>query len=78
MIVPDPKSDADQLRFAQIRSRMLDNLVKHLPDYYIKIAGLGKRDDLRDKMAASDSIMCIIDSCVLTAQEIEGERSSGR
>ncbi len=74
--MPDPKSDADQLRFAQIRSRMLDGLVKHLPKFFYASSGATTPEELRDRITASDTFLAILDTCAYEAQCMEEERSS--
>lgn len=71
--MPDPTSDADQLRFAQIMDRMFNGLVKNLPDYFLEQSGAKSRMGLRDKLVASSSIMSIIECCAYEAQCIEEE-----
>lgn len=76
--MPDPKSDADQLRFAQIRGRMLDGLAKNLPQFFVESSGAKSREDFRDRLCSSDMILAIVDACAYEAQCIEEERSRTR
>lgn len=76
--MPNPTSDTDQLRFAQIRSRMLDGLAENLPDYMVESSGAKDREDFVEKLCKSESIVRIIDVCAYVAQAIEEERSGRR
>lgn len=78
--MPNPLSDTDQLRFASIRSRMIDGAAKNLPEIYLKHSGASNRDGLREKLIKSDSIMAIIDCCAFEAlrMEEEGRRHAKR
>jgi hypothetical protein len=69
----NPPSDTDQLRFASIRSRMIDGTTKNLPEIYLEHSGASNRDELREKLIKSDSIMAIIDCCAFEALRMEGE-----
>lgn len=73
--MPDPLSDADQLRFAQIRGRMLDGLAEHLPSHMVEAAGVKTRTEFGDKLKESDSILSIVEVCAYVAQTIEEERA---
>jgi hypothetical protein len=73
--MPDPSSDADQLRFAQIRGRMLDGLVEHLPSHMVEAAGVETRAEFGDKLKESDAILNIVEVCAFVAQTIEKERT---
>ena len=72
--MPNPASDSDQLRFSQIRSRMLEGLAKNLPEYFLESSGAKDRDELVDKLRDSPLVVSIIDSCAYEAQCIEEER----
>lgn len=76
--MPNPGSDADQLRFAQIKGRMLAGLAEHLPPYMIEASGAKSRAELASKLASSDSILNIIEVCAYVAQTIEEERARVR
>lgn len=71
--MPDPRKDADQHRFAQIRNRMLEGLARNLPEYFIESSGATDRDDLIDKICESAMIVNIIDACAYEAQCMEEE-----
>lgn len=71
--MPSPLSDTDQIKFAAIRSRMIDAAAKNLPELYLKHSGAKDRDELRGKLTKSDSIMAIIDCCAFEALLMEGE-----
>ena len=76
--MPNPKNDADQHRFAQIRSRMLDGLIKSLPDVFVESSGAKSREEFRDKLCNSTLILSIIDVCAYESQTMEEEMSRGR
>ena len=73
--MPDPHSDKDQHRFAQIRSRMLDGLARNMPQVYVESSGAVSRSKFRDKLIESDMILTIIDACAYEAQCMEEERA---
>jgi len=76
--MPDPNNDADQLRFSQIRSRMLSGLVKHLPESFMESAGIKSRAKLLVALCESDHILSIVDTCAFVAQSLEEEKASRR
>jgi hypothetical protein len=76
--VPDPRSDADQHRFAQIVGRMLDGVAENIPDFYMKSSGAKDRSEYREKLGQSDAIRTIIECCAFVAQTIEEERARGK
>jgi hypothetical protein len=71
--MPDPNSDADQLRFAQIRSLILDSLVKNLPEVFLEQSGAKSRKGLRDRLAESEFLVAVIEVCAFEALKIEEE-----
>lgn len=71
--MPNPSSDADQLRFVAIRSRMIDAAAKNLPELYMKHSGANTREEFREKIIKSDSVMALIDCCAFEAQRMEEE-----
>lgn len=71
--MPNPKSDRDQIRFAQIRGRMVQGITKNCTDAFLK-ASNSDRASLADKLAESAMIMEIIDCCAYEAQCIEESR----
>lgn len=73
--MPDPTSDADQLRFAQIRDRMIQGLINNLPMAYIEGSGAKSRIGFRDKIAESPMLLTIIETCAYEAQCIEEENA---
>lgn len=75
--MPNPASDADQLRFAQLRDRMFDSLTKNLPSAFMESAGAQSRKGFRDKLMESDIIISIVECCAYEALCIE-EESRGR
>ena len=75
--MPNPNSDRDQHRFAQIRSRMLDGLVENLPEFMVTSSGAASREEFRDKLCESSTILAIIESCAYVSQSIEEEKSRG-
>ena len=72
--MPDPNNSADQLRFAQIRSRMFNNLVKNLPPSFMEHVGVKSKIKLKDKLYESNFLIAVIDSCAYVAMEIEKEK----
>lgn len=76
--MPSPLSDTDQLRFASIRSRMIESTAQNLPTPFMEQSGAKTRDELREKLAESKSIMAIIECCAYEALCIEEEKKRGR
>lgn len=76
--MPNPLSDIDQLRFASIRSRMIESASQNLPALYMEQSGAKTRGELRERLISSASIMALIDCCAYEALCIEGERKHGR
>lgn len=72
--MPNPSSDADQLRFAQIREHMLNSVAENIPEIYMTPSGAKTRADYRARLADSAAILAIIDCCAYEAQRME-ERS---
>lgn len=73
--MPDPKSDADQLRFAQIRSRMLEGIAKNCSLAFLDHSAATSRSELALLLSQSPTIVELIDCCAYEAQCIEEERS---
>ena len=71
--MPDPNKDSDQLRFAQIRGRMLEGLVANLPSHMMESAGAKTREEFEKKLCSSDSIVAIIEVCAWVSQSMEEE-----
>ena len=71
--MPDPTKDSDQLRFAQIRSRMLEGLVENLPSYMMESSGAKTREEFKDKLCESESMVRIIEVCAWVSQIMEEE-----
>lgn len=76
--MPDFKRDSDQLRFSQIRSRMLDTIASHCSQQFMQSAGVDTRAALRNKLMESPSVLELIECCAYAAQCIEEERKSER
>lgn len=76
--MPNPKSDSDQLRFSQIRSRMLEGLVTNLPPHMMESSGAKTREEFKEKLCASETMVLIIEVCAWVAQTIEEEKARGR
>lgn len=76
--MPDPNNDADQLRFTQIRSRMLDGLAENLPVYMVESSGAKNRKEFAEKLCESEMVTSIIDVCAYISQTIEEEKGSRR
>jgi hypothetical protein len=76
--VPDLKSDQEQLRFAQIRGRMLNGLAKHLPDGFMKSSGAKTRAELLVRLREPDHVLAIVETCAFVALTIEEEKSRAR
>lgn len=76
--MPDPTNDRDQIRFAQIRGRMINSLVKNMPQTYVESSGAKDREEFREKLAESSIILSIVDCCAYEAQCIEEERARVR
>lgn len=72
--MPDPLSDIDQLRFAAIRSRMLDSAAQNLPTIFLEQSRAKGREELRTKLCESAAVMALIDCCAYEALRIEEER----
>lgn len=75
--MPDPTNDRDQLRFAQIKRRMVERLMENLPPFYIEELGVKSNKGLLEKLAESDFLMAVLESCAYEAQCIEEERARG-
>jgi hypothetical protein len=76
--MPDPNKDADQLRFAQIRSRMLEGLAANLPPDMVESAGAKTREEFRAKLCESESVVRIMEVCAWVSQTMEEERGRHR
>lgn len=76
--MPDPKNDTDQLRFAQIRSRMVEGIAKNCSKLFLEQTTAAARDDLAELLRQSPMIVEIIECCAYEAQCIEEERSGRR
>ena len=76
--MPDPTSDSDQLRYAQIRSRMLDSLAENLPPDMVDASGAKTREAFKARLCESESVVRIIEVCAWVAQTIEEEKGGRR
>ena len=76
--MPDPLSDRDQHRFAQIRSRMLEGLVLNLPRHMMESSGAKTHEEFKERLCESDAILAIIEVCAWVSQTIEEEKARGR
>lgn len=76
--MPNPKSDADQLRFSQIRSRMMEGISKNCSSLFLDQTAASTREDLVELLIQSPMIVEIIECCAYEAQCIEEERSGKR
>ena len=76
--MPDLKSDQEQLRFAQIRGRMLSGLARHLPPGFMESAGATTRAELLVRLCESDHVLAIVETCAFVAQSLEEEKASRR
>ena len=73
--MPDLRSDQDQHRFAQIKLRMLDSLAINAPSYLVSGAGVKTREEFRQKLDESPTILSIVECCAYEAQRMEEERA---
>jgi len=61
--MPNPNSDANQLRFAQLRDRMLEGLAENCSEMFMARSGAKTRPELLLKLRESASIVEIVECC---------------
>lgn len=76
--MPDPKSDRDQLRFAQIRERLLNGITKNMPSYYVEASDSQSRKGFREKLMESDLVLHLLECCAYEVLCMEEERGDVR
>ena len=73
MSEPNPQDPTVRIRLTAIKSRMVRDLAKHLPEDWIQNANATDRHDFQKKMHESKTIMEIVDICSWTMLCIELE-----
>lgn len=70
---PNPQDPKVKVRLSAIKSRMVRDLAKHLPDDWLQNANATDRRDFQKKMYESETIMVVVDICSWTMLCIELE-----
>jgi hypothetical protein len=73
---PNPQDPKVRLRLTAIKSRMIRELAKHLPDDWIANANANNRQDFLKKMYESETIIAVVDINAWTMLCIETEEAS--